>query len=179
MINGIQLKFTFSTLVADNLAAHQIGGYRTSFSSGNFCRRCHVSFDNHRLPSSVSTIQWRTALDHDRCLNQIQSDPLQRPVLGITGPSVLETLIGFHPTTALPADCMHDFFEGSCPHVIMLLLKEASAARLITYGKQLKLFSFFKNSLFYLQHEFKNASKILILVFLIAVIDHHQFSLNI
>lgn len=134
-INDIHLNFTFSTLVADNLAAHQMGGFRTSFSSGYFCRRCHISFDNRMLPSSTFVAQWRTAFDHDRCLNQIRLDPRQCPLLGIIGPSVLKNLHGFRPTTSLPADCMHDFFEGACPHVIMLLLKEASAARLITYGK--------------------------------------------
>ena len=45
-------------------------------------------------------------------------------------------LEGFHPITSLPGDCMHDFLEGCCPLVLMALLKEASACKLITYGKR-------------------------------------------
>lgn len=135
IINGIRLKFSFSTLVADNLAAHQLGGFQTSFSSGYFCRRCHIVFNDRTLPSFPPTAQWRTAVHHDHCLNQIRLNPMLHSLFGVVGPSVFEQLDGFHSTTSLPADCMHDFFEGSCPHVIMLLLKEASASRLITYRK--------------------------------------------
>jgi hypothetical protein len=136
-INGVHAKFSFSTLATDNLAAHQIGGYQASFSSGYFCPRCHVKFADRCLPVSSSQTAWRTSLDHDYRVRQILDDPRNRLLFGIVGPSVFETLEGFHPTTSLPADCMHDFLEGCCPVIMMALLKEASAARLITYGEKL------------------------------------------
>ncbi|CAF3992468.1 unnamed protein product [Rotaria magnacalcarata] len=36
VVNGHRIKFSFSTLVADNLAVHQIGGFQSTFSSGFF-----------------------------------------------------------------------------------------------------------------------------------------------
>jgi hypothetical protein len=84
------------------------------------------------MPFSSSTAVWRTSVDHDGCLRHIQVDPHHRPLFGIAGPSVIERLEGFHPTTYLPADCMHDFLEGCCPLVLLVLLKEASASRLLT-----------------------------------------------
>ena len=117
------------------MAAHQIGGYQASFSSGYFCRRCYVKFADRALPLSLSETVFRTSLDHDHRVQQIADDPQNRLSFGIIGPSVFEQLEGFHPTTSLPGDCMHDFLEGSCPLILMALLKEASAARLITHGK--------------------------------------------
>lgn len=137
VINGVKVTFSFSTLSADNLAAHQIGGYQASFSSGYFCRRCHLLFTDRGLPFSSSTAVWRTSVTHDDCLRRIQVDPHHLPLLGIVGPSVLEQLEGFHPTASLPGDCMHDFLEGCCPLVLLVLLKEASASRLLTYGERL------------------------------------------
>lgn len=136
-VNGVKVTFSFSTLSADNLAAHQIGGYQASFSSGYFCRRCHLLFADRALPFSSSTSVWRTSVTHDDCLRRIQVDPHHIPLFGIVGPSVLERMEGFHPTASLPGDCMHDFLEGCCPLVLLLLLKEASASRLLTYGQRL------------------------------------------
>jgi hypothetical protein len=135
VINGVHLKFSFSTLAADNLAAHQIGGYQASFSSGYFCRRCHLSYDDRALPFSPGLTTYRTSPGHDQCLVKLAADPRGGPLFGIARPSVLMDLEGFHPTTSLPGDCMHDFLEGCCPIVVMALLKEASAAKLITYGE--------------------------------------------
>ena len=46
VINATHVKFFFSTLTAHNLAAHEFGGYHVSFSSGYFCRRCHIFFND-------------------------------------------------------------------------------------------------------------------------------------
>jgi hypothetical protein len=135
-IGGKHVTFSFSTLCADNLAAHQIGGFQASFSSNYFCRRCQILFNDRALPLSSSKTQWRTSTDHDYHVQSIQTDPQHRRSFGITGVSVLDGLQGFHPILSLPGDCMHDFLEGSCPLVVMALLKEASSSRLITYGER-------------------------------------------
>ena len=179
-INGVKVTFSFSTLSADNLAAHQIGGYQASFSSGHFCRRCHLLFTDRTVPFSSSTAVWRTSVDHDDCLRQIQVDPHHRPLFGIVGPSVIERLEGFHPTTSLPADCMHDFLEGCCPLVLLVLLKEASASRLLTYGERRLnaacLDEFFSLPL---QLGYRNVRKPSSTVFSTNAIDLHPFSSNI
>jgi hypothetical protein len=140
IINGVHVKFSISTVAADNLAAHSLGGYQASFSSGYFCRRCYVTYADRILPLSPTSVVHRSSFDHDKNLQRIATDPTQIPLFGIVGPSVLADLDGFHPTTSLPGDIMHDFLEGSCPLVIMALLKEASASRLITYSKSIVYF---------------------------------------
>lgn len=55
--------------------------------------------------------------------------------MGVVGSSPMNGLIGFHPILSLPPDIMHDIAEGVCPIVMVGILKEASAMRLLTYGK--------------------------------------------
>lgn len=83
---------------------------------------------------------WRTSIEHDHHVQSIHTDPQHRPLFGIVGASIFDGLQGFHPIFSLPGDCMHDFLEGSCPLVVMALLKEASASRLITYGERATAF---------------------------------------
>jgi hypothetical protein len=135
LINGYQLKFSFSTLVADNLAAHMIGGFQSNFSTGYFCRRCYIKYADRNLPILLNKAICRTSIDHDDLIEQIIRNPFKSPLMGITGQSPIKDLIGFHPVMSLPADLMHDYIEGVCPLVMMALLKQASSMRLITYGE--------------------------------------------
>lgn len=137
LIDDIHLKFSFSTVVADNLAAHFLGGFQSSFNSGYFCRRCYIKYEDKNLPISVLQIKPRTVLDHDTLVQEIIKEPNRSPLMGIVGLSPLNALIGFHPTISLAPDVMHDFLEGVCPMIIICLLKEASSRRLITYGEKL------------------------------------------
>ncbi len=137
LINDIHLKFSFSTLVADNLAAHLVGGFQSSFSNGYFCRRCYMTYTDKNLPIPLTQIKRRTIVDHDNLVEEIVNNPNQSPLMGVVGSSLLHDLIGFHPTMSLPGDAMHDFIEGSCPMVIMCLLKQASSMRLITYSEKI------------------------------------------
>lgn len=123
-------------MTADNLAAHWLGGFQSCFNSGYFCRRCYIPYANKNSPVSLCQIDSRTILDHDQLLEKISNDPNHAPSMGVVGRSPLHGLIGFHPTTSLPGDCMHDFLEGVCPIVIMCLLKQASSMRLITHGEK-------------------------------------------
>jgi hypothetical protein len=134
--NG-QLIFSFSTLSSDNLAAHNMGGFQMSFSSGHFCRRCLVSYRFRAIPLTDMMIIQRTEDKHNKMVEYALAHPNEKSIFGVTGPSVLEKLEGFHAIKSLPFDCMHDFFEGGCPLIILALLKEASALRLITYGEKL------------------------------------------
>ncbi|CAF1262315.1 unnamed protein product [Adineta ricciae] len=134
-INDIHLRFSFSTLVADNLASHFIGAFQSCFNGGFFCRKCYITYPQKNLPIPLSEIQTRAIIDHDDLVQKIVSDPNRTPLKGVQGPSPLEDLIGFHATTSLPRDAMHDFIEGVVPMVIMALLKQASSSRLMTYTR--------------------------------------------
>ena len=122
-------------MVADNLAAHQIGGFQSTFSSGYFCRRCYIQHSDLNVPMSQIKPDVRTTINHDALIRQITSSINKSPIMGVVSQSPLHNLNGFHPTMALPADLMHDYLEGICPRVIISLLKEASTMRLITYRK--------------------------------------------
>lgn len=74
-------------------------------------------------------------IDHDGLVGKIINDPNRLPVKGVIGPSPLQELIGFHATTSLPRDLMHDFIEGVCPMIIISLLKQASTLRILTYSE--------------------------------------------
>ena len=134
-INGTHLKFSFSTVVADNLAAHMIGGFQSCFNTGYFCRRCYIPYGEKNSPVALSCFKRRTAIDHNEFVQQIRLNPNKSPLMGIIGQSPLCGLIGFHSTISLPGDLMHDFLGGICPMVIMSLLKQASSMRIITYGE--------------------------------------------
>jgi hypothetical protein len=135
-IHGTHLRFSFSTVVGDNLAAHLVGGFQTCFSNGYFCRRCYIHYTDRDSPVPLSAIKSRTVKNHNVLVEVIIDDPTKAPSMGVLGPSPLRNLIGFHPTTSLPGDLMHDFIEGVCPMVVMSLLKQASSMRLITYGEK-------------------------------------------
>ena len=74
-------------------------------------------------------------IDHDDLVDKIINDSNRVPLKGVIGPSLLRELIGFHATTSLPRDLMHDFIEGICPVILVSLLKQASALRILTYSE--------------------------------------------
>jgi hypothetical protein len=134
-INGIHLTFSFSTVVGDNLASHFVGGFQSCFNSGHFCRRCYITYPEKNLPIPLLKIPTRSMIDHDDLVDKIINDPNRIPLKGVVGPSPLQELIGFHAITSLPRDLMHDFIEGICPVIIISLLRQASALRILTYSK--------------------------------------------
>ncbi|CAF3338490.1 unnamed protein product [Rotaria sp. Silwood2] len=129
-----QLHFTFTTIAADNLAAHEIAGMQQTFSSGYFCRRCLVTYENRLIPLTDIHFIQRTHPQHTKCLQLLEKNPHIKSMYGVIGPSPLDNLINFDTTASLPGDVMHDYFEGVCPIIIMALLKEASNLKLITFA---------------------------------------------
>ncbi len=85
---------------------------------------------------STTKFDARTSINHDNLVQQIIESPNKSPLMGVIRQSPLHKLIGFDSTMCLPADCMHDYFEGICPVVIMGLLKQASSMRILTYGEK-------------------------------------------
>lgn len=136
-IHGVHLTFSFSTVVADNLASHFIGAFQSCFNGGYFCRRCYITYPEKNLPIPLEKIQTRSMTNHDDLVDKIINDPNRAPLKGVTGPSPLRELIGFHAATSLPRDLMHDYIEGICPMIIIALLKQASALRILTYSENI------------------------------------------
>ncbi|CAF1300203.1 unnamed protein product [Rotaria sordida] len=51
----------------------------------------------------MSKADTRTSTDHDKLVEKIIRNPYELPLMGITGKSTFEQLIGFHPIMSLPA----------------------------------------------------------------------------
>ncbi|CAF1395926.1 unnamed protein product [Rotaria sordida] len=129
-----QIYFTFTTIAADNLAAHEVAGFQETFSSGHFCQRCLISYENRLVSLADVDIIPRVNVKHQYYLQLLNELPSRKSVFGVVGPSPFDELINFDPTQCFPGDIMHDFFEGVCPLIVIAMLKEASNLKLITYA---------------------------------------------
>ncbi|CAF3946339.1 unnamed protein product, partial [Rotaria sordida] len=67
--------------------------------------------------------------------NKKDLDSFENIILqGVVDVSPFSKLIGFHATTSLPNDLMHDFNEGLCSQILLAMIKEASTKRILSYG---------------------------------------------
>ncbi|CAF1430473.1 unnamed protein product [Adineta steineri] len=73
---------------------------------------CYITYPEKNLPIPLTQIPTRSMIDHDDLVDKIINDPDRIPLKGVVGPSPLRELIGFHATTSLPRDLMHDLIEG-------------------------------------------------------------------
>ena len=122
-------KGTMVAFLADNLAAHEVGGFKESFSfARRFCR-CYMT-NNHA----------------DQCRALQGSNSHEASVeYGINRQAALEKIPGFSVTLCLPHDVVHDLLEGVIPHEIKLLLQHCLNNRyfkLLTFNQRLTAFDF-------------------------------------
>ena len=127
-ISGEQRKVygTLAAVSADNLASHQIGGFKIGFGFGfRKCRFCMATaddiqskfFDYQHIPRSIN--------DHNFHCSGIANENLRdhcSRLYGIREQSVLNELNFFHVIGGLVPDVMHDVLEGSLPLTICELL---------------------------------------------------------
>ena len=108
-----RIYFVFSNLCADNLAAHEVGGFQRSFSSGSFCRHCFITYEQRHIPLTDISFVPRTRLKHDMIVNEVMTNNGRAIIRGVKTSSWFKDLLGFHPTESLPPDVMHDIAEGN------------------------------------------------------------------
>ncbi|CAF4094505.1 unnamed protein product [Rotaria magnacalcarata] len=130
-----QLNFAFTVLAGDNLGSNDIGGFQKNFNNGQFCRHCHINYDQRLMPLSQISHLHRTRDQHDNLVQQVINLNNDFILQGVVGISPFSKLIGFHATTSLPSDLMHDFNEGVCSQILLAMIKEASAKRILSYGE--------------------------------------------
>ncbi|CAF1465999.1 unnamed protein product, partial [Didymodactylos carnosus] len=82
--------------------------------------------------------------EHDRLVQKVLQINNGTILEGVADLSPLSTLIGLHAVTSLPNDIMHDFAEGVCCQVMIVMLKEASTKRIFTYGQVEQRLSIFE-----------------------------------
>lgn len=109
---GDYLNFAFTILAGDHLASNDIGGFQKSFSTGKFCRHCHINYDQKLIPLTQISYPYRMKDQHDNLIQEIINSDNNIVLHGVVDASPLENLIGFHAVTSLPNDLMHDFNEG-------------------------------------------------------------------
>ena len=111
--------------LADNLAAHAVGGFKESMSfSLRICRSCMITTQQAQIFFDESKCSLRDPESHlDHC--QLICGPLSghnSTSYGINRLSILESVLGFSVTTSIPHDIMHDLFEGVVPYELKHLI---------------------------------------------------------
>ena len=132
--DGIEIKFgdrlctVFGGLLAflaDNLAAHAVGGFKESMSFAlRICRTCMITPQESQATFSESMCQLRTPEKHFKQCLMLEGalGSHYSTNFGINRRSILEDVPGFSVATGIPHDIMHDLFEGVVPYELKLLI---------------------------------------------------------
>ena len=123
--------------LADNLAAHLVGGFKGSMSFAlRICRSCMVTPETMQEARyyQESKCQLRDPETHFEQCSKL-TGPLKDHYstnYGINHLSVLEEVPGFSVVTSMPHDIMHDLFEGIVPLELKLLLSHCITCKYFT-----------------------------------------------
>jgi hypothetical protein len=108
-----------TAVVADNLASHQVRGFKVGFSKGyRKCRSCLGLHEDIQTKFFDREFVARSQKDHDEYCNGLQNDDLHdhfSRLYGINQISILNSLLYFHVIFCLVPDIMHDILEGVLP----------------------------------------------------------------
>ena len=127
---------TLTAVIADNLALHQIGGFKCGFASGfRRCRTCLATADEIQAKFRDMDFIRRTKENHDFVCGSMTIEELRdhlAKIYGINGESPLSVLVFFHVIGGLAPDVMHDLLEGTLPRVICDVLKHCLECKYFT-----------------------------------------------
>ena len=141
-------KGTLLAFLADNLASHEIGGFKESFSfARKFCRSCLTDKEMSQEHFLENHFVIRTPQSHaSQCSRLEGPDRLSVSVeYGINRRSSLESLPHFSVIDGMPHDIMHDLYEGVIPYELKLLIQHCitkSYFQLETLNHRHKAFDF-------------------------------------
>jgi len=126
---------SLATVSADNLASHEIGGFRKCFSSGRVCRFCMINYTD--LSKYYSETQdnfpaLRVTKTHKKHVDAVCSDPSLASAYGVSGEAAFHHLDSFDATHSLPPDCMHDILEGVIPITLRMCLRGLIKSKFFT-----------------------------------------------
>lgn len=138
--NRRRFKVILSTLAADNLGIHQLGGLITSFSSHNVCRMCTVTAQSLKGMHALDPNEEKIAAKYEEALQNIDD----MWAYGIRQECSFNSLENFHIITNVTVDIMHDLLEGHFQRVIPMVVRDAMAHGfpLRTINNALKAFQF-------------------------------------
>ena len=92
----ICLNGSISIIIADNLAAHQLGGYFESFSSFKACRFCDATKESRKISFVEGNFTLNTPASYDAKLVVIQENHELAPAYGLKRKCALNDLKYFH-----------------------------------------------------------------------------------
>ena len=96
-------------VVADNLAAHALGGFFCNFSTvQRFCQFCNCSQEKLKANLPSSSFSLRTSEKYDNNVLNINADKTLSSVCGIKENSSFNYLQYYHVINGLPPDIAHD-----------------------------------------------------------------------
>ena len=111
--------------LADNLAAHLVGGFKQSMSFAlRICRGCMITREQSQSLFLERDCVLRTPDTHFEQCALLRGSLFEHysTCYGITRLSILEEIPSFSVTSGLPHDIMHDLYEGVVPYHLSLLL---------------------------------------------------------
>ena len=133
-IGGNECKFYggLVAFLADNLAAHAVGGFKESMSFAlRICRSCMITGPESQSCFLEEYTQLRTPCTHvSQCM--LLEGPLEAHYstnFCINRRSILEDIPGFSVATCIPHDIMHDLFEGVVPYELKLFIAYCTQGR--------------------------------------------------
>ena len=129
---SVTLKGALVAVVADNLAAHAVGGFFESFTSSHPCRFCVIRRDKLKTEYVFNPNSLRTPETHDVHLSLIQHDQSFQSIYGIKAKSCLSDIPYYHVVTGLPSDVMHDLLEGVVCDVLDCIIQYCITSGFIT-----------------------------------------------
>lgn len=130
LTNGQILRRTCSVLSGDNLAAHQICGFRESFSATHPCRYCMASAEEIKTMTKEDITILRNPDEHDRQVDEVENANNEREkenlktLYGINRGCPLTEIEGFHPMKSALPDIVHDDLLGYCVTTTRRFLKK-------------------------------------------------------
>ena len=143
------IRGTLTALVADNLASHQIGGFKCGFSSGfRKCRTCLVLEEDIKTKYSHCEFQLRNKKEHLRYCSAMEVKGLKshfQKILGLKCNSILNSFKYFSVTGGLVPDIMHDLLEGVLGKVTCEVISHCIDSRLFSlkvFNKLIKKFNY-------------------------------------
>ena len=114
-----------TSISADNLSAHSLGGFQRHFNAGRICRYCMCNWDEMGKSFTESGFTIRNKAVHEYHLDALSVNEDNGPVYGVLHRCPLLDVSGFDLTTALVPDIMHDLIEGTIQNLILKLVQMA------------------------------------------------------
>lgn len=150
MVGSTQTTFFGALLafLADNLAAHTVGGFKESMSFAlRICRTCMITPNDSQTCFSELFCELRSPEKHFIQCQMIAGDLSAHysTNFGINRRSVLEDVPAFSVATCIPHDIMHDLFEGVVPCELKLLIVHCVAKKYFSIdelNQRIKAFDF-------------------------------------